>query len=197
METVIIVIHLMVIVALVAVVLLQRSEGGALGMGGSDQFMTMRGQGNVLTRATTILGAIFFATSLAMSILARLSAPPTSILDTTTPAAQTAPAPMTGTAPATGTDTSGKGITDQLNRYLNGAPKTVTPKSVPDTTAPAAPLGSQPTTGGTQPATGGSQPATGGSQPAAGGTQPAPAGGPSAPATTPSAPAGSQAPASQ
>ena len=111
MQTVVIVIHLMVIVALVAVVLLQRSEGGALGMGGGDQFMTMRGQGNVLTRATTILGAIFFATSLAMSILNRLNAPPTAILDTT-PAAQTTPTTPTApaTAPTTGNGgTSGSG----------------------------------------------------------------------------------------
>jgi preprotein translocase subunit SecG len=148
MQTVVIVIHLMVIVALVAVVLLQRSEGGALGMGGGDQFMTMRGQGNVLTRATTILGAIFFATSLAMSVLNRLNAPPTSILDTA-PAAQTAPAPTpaTGTAgtPAAGTGTTGSnGILDQLNKYTSGPPAAVTPKSVvPDTSAPAAPAGSQ------------------------------------------------------
>ena len=148
MQTVVIVIHLMVIVALVAVVLLQRSEGGALGMGGGDQFMTMRGQGNVLTRATTILAAIFFATSLAMSVLNRLNTPPTSVLDTA-PAAQTAPAPTpaTGTAgtPATGTGTTGgNGILDQLNKYTGGAPATVTPKSVvPDTSAPAAPAGSQ------------------------------------------------------
>ena len=87
METVVIVIHLMVILALIAVVLLQRSEGGALGVGGSDQFMTTRGQGNVLTRATTILAAAFFATSLALSILARYSEQPTDILDRV-PAAQ-------------------------------------------------------------------------------------------------------------
>ncbi len=164
MQTVVIVIHLMVIVALVAVVLLQRSEGGALGMGGGDQFMTMRGQGNVLTRATTILAAIFFATSLAMSVLNRLNAPPTAILDTT-PAAQTTPtAPITPTTPTTpatapaaggsgtpaaaggGGGTSGSGgILDQLNRYTNGPSGTVTPKSVvPDTTtAPTAPAGSQ------------------------------------------------------
>jgi preprotein translocase subunit SecG len=146
MQTVVIVIHLMVIVALVAVVLLQRSEGGALGMGGGDQFMTMRGQGNVLTRATTILAAIFFATSLAMSVLNRLNTPPTAVLDTA-PAAQTAPAvpPTPGTAPATGTGTSGSGgILDQLNKYTSGPPAAVTPKSVvPDTNAPAAPAGSQ------------------------------------------------------
>ena len=58
MQTVIIVIHLMVVLALVAVVLLQRSEGGGLGIGGSQGgFMTGRGQANLLTRATAILAA--------------------------------------------------------------------------------------------------------------------------------------------
>ncbi len=155
MQTVVIVIHLMVIVALVAVVLLQRSEGGALGVGGSDQFMTTRGQGNVLTRATTILGAAFFATSLAMSVLNRLSAPPTAVLEPT-PAVQTVPttpttptvpaaAPATSGTPATDTGTGGGGILNELNRYTGGAPATVTPKSVvPDTNAPAAPAGGTP-----------------------------------------------------
>ncbi len=165
MQTVIIVIHLMVIVALVAVVLLQRSEGGALGMGGGDQFMTMRGQGNVLTRATTILAAIFFITSMAMTVLNRLNAPPTSVLDTA-PAAQTAPtvpAPGTAGAPATGTGNSG--ILDQLNRYTSGPPSTVTPKSVvPDTSAPVAPATSPSAPAGAQPAAGGTPSAPAGSQ---------------------------------
>ena len=102
MQTVVIVIHLMVVVALIAVVLLQRSEGGALGIGGSDQFMSVRGQGNVLTRATTILAAVFFATSMLMTVLNRLNAPPTSILDTTPAAQQTAPT----TTPSTTTPTN-------------------------------------------------------------------------------------------
>jgi preprotein translocase subunit SecG len=81
MEAVIIVIHLMVIVALIAVVLLQRSEGGALGIGGSNQFLSTRGQGNVLTRATTILGIVFFLTSVGLTILSRLQPPPSAILN--------------------------------------------------------------------------------------------------------------------
>ncbi|TIT37225.1 MAG: preprotein translocase subunit SecG, partial [Mesorhizobium sp.] len=52
METVLIVIHLMVVLALVGVVLLQRSEGGGLGIGGGSGFMTARGAANALTRAT-------------------------------------------------------------------------------------------------------------------------------------------------
>ncbi|TIW78477.1 MAG: preprotein translocase subunit SecG, partial [Mesorhizobium sp.] len=71
METVLIVIHLMVVLALVGVVLLQRSEGGGLGIGGGSGFMTARGAANALTRATAILAAAFFVTSLALSILAR------------------------------------------------------------------------------------------------------------------------------
>ena len=88
MQTVLIVIHLMVVIALVAVVLLQRSEGGALGIGGGG-FMTGRGQANVLTRATAILAALFFATSLGLTILANLTRAPKSILQGVTPPAST------------------------------------------------------------------------------------------------------------
>jgi preprotein translocase subunit SecG len=89
MQTVLIVIHLMVVIALVAVVLLQRSEGGALGVGGGSGFMTGRGQANVLTRATAILATLFFATSLALTILANLNRAPKSILESVTPSAST------------------------------------------------------------------------------------------------------------
>ena len=61
----------MVAVALVGVILLQRSEGGALGIGGGGGgFMTGRSAGNALTKTTAILAACFFATSLVLSILA-------------------------------------------------------------------------------------------------------------------------------
>ena len=81
MQTVLIVIHLMVVVALVATVLLQRSEGGALGVGGGGGFMTGRGQANALTRATAVLAAIFFTTSIALTIMAGWSRAPRSILE--------------------------------------------------------------------------------------------------------------------
>ena len=71
MQTVLIAVHLMIVIALVAVVLLQRSEGGALGVGGGSGFMTGRGQANILTRATAILAALFFATSLGLTLIAR------------------------------------------------------------------------------------------------------------------------------
>lgn len=82
MTTVLLVIHLMIAAALVGVVLIQRSEGGALGIGGGGggNFMTGRGKANLLTRATAILATGFFLTSLLLSILAG-SGRPTSILD--------------------------------------------------------------------------------------------------------------------
>jgi preprotein translocase subunit SecG len=88
MQTVLIVIHLMVVLALVGVVLLQRSEGGGLGIGGGSGFMTARGAANALTRSTAILGAAFFATSLLLSVLATFGDKPTDILDQV-PATQT------------------------------------------------------------------------------------------------------------
>jgi len=102
MESVLIVIHLMVVVALAITVLLQRSEGGGLGMGGGGNpggFMTGRGQANLLTRSTAILGAAFFATSIILTVIATRNRAPKSIVDTVTPA-QTAPA-QPGNAPAT------------------------------------------------------------------------------------------------
>ncbi|MGH6818792.1 MAG: preprotein translocase subunit SecG [Methylovirgula sp.] len=91
MQTVLIVIHIMAIIALVATVLLQRSEGGAfLGTGGG--FMTGRGQANVLTRATAILATVFFATSLALTILANVTRAPKSIFENVPPPATSTPA---------------------------------------------------------------------------------------------------------
>jgi len=69
MQTVVIVIHLLIVIALVGVVLIQRSEGGGLGIGGGSGFMTARGTRNALTRLTAILAACFFLTSIVLTIL--------------------------------------------------------------------------------------------------------------------------------
>jgi len=90
MFTVVIVIHLLVAIALVGAVLLQRSEGGGLGMGGGGGmggFMTSRSTANLLTRATAGLAAAFFVTSMTLAILSGGQRKPTSILDV--PAATT------------------------------------------------------------------------------------------------------------
>jgi preprotein translocase subunit SecG len=102
MQTVIIVIHLMIVAAMIGLVLLQKSEGGGLGMGGGGGgFLTSRGTSNVLTRTTAILAAMFFATSLVLSILAGWDRKPRSILqDPSAPSAPASqPASPGGTAP--------------------------------------------------------------------------------------------------
>lgn len=81
MQTVLIVVHLMIVLALVGVVLIQRSEGGGLGIGGGSGFMSARGTANALTRTTAILAVLFFVTSLGLGLLARYQSKPTDILD--------------------------------------------------------------------------------------------------------------------
>jgi len=65
------VLHLIFAVALIGVVLVQKSEGGALGIGGGGGFMSARGAANLLTRATAILAGLFMISSLALTMLAR------------------------------------------------------------------------------------------------------------------------------
>ncbi|MCB9928509.1 MAG: preprotein translocase subunit SecG [Alphaproteobacteria bacterium] len=105
MLQIVLVIHLLIAVGLVGVVLLQRSEGGALGIGGGGGggFMTGRGTANLLTRTTAILAACFFATSLVLAVLASGTHKSGSIMDgavPTAPASSSAPAaPAAPTGP--------------------------------------------------------------------------------------------------
>ncbi len=71
MITFLLVVHIMIAMAMVASVLLQRSEGGALGIGGGGGFMTGRGAANALTRTTAVLALGFFLTSILLTIVAR------------------------------------------------------------------------------------------------------------------------------
>lgn len=74
--------HIVVCVALIGVVLLQRSEGGALGMGGGPTgFMTARGAGDLLTRTTWILGTLFFVLSLTLTLLSGRERGSSSVVD--------------------------------------------------------------------------------------------------------------------
>lgn len=110
MQTVVIVVHLMIVATLIATVLLQKSEGGGLGMGGGAGFMSSRGTANLLTRTTAVLAVGFFVTSLFLSWLASYDRKPSSIIGT--PASQSAPAgPATPVSPPT----SG-GILDSLKK---------------------------------------------------------------------------------
>ncbi len=94
MQSIVLVIHLLIVLALIGVVLLQRSEGGGLGMGGggaSGGLVSVRGTANMLSRATAILAAVFFVTSITLAILASNRDEARSILDDA-PAAASAPA---------------------------------------------------------------------------------------------------------
>ena len=100
MTTILLVIHLMIAVAMIVLVLLQRSEGGALGIGGGgDGMMSARGLGNAMTRATAILAGIFFLTSIGLTVLSTIENR-SSVLDDQmelngdTPAGPLAPAPV-------------------------------------------------------------------------------------------------------
>jgi preprotein translocase subunit SecG len=132
MHTVIILIHLMIVLAMVGLVLLQKSEGGGLGMGGgTGGFLSSRGTANVLTRTTAILAALFFATSLVLSIIAGMDRKPRSILDTaapgSAPAAPGAPPPLGGT---------GGGVLDQLRGAPQPQPQ---PQPAPPPAGPTVP----------------------------------------------------------
>ncbi len=147
MQSVLIVIHLMVVAILVVTVLLQRSEGGALGIGGGGGFLTGRGQANALTRATSILAAMFFATSMGLTILARLNQGPEVTFQSLTPVEPGGGAAKEG---------EGKGsLLEQLKRMEDQSsrppalppgvslPGQAAPQGMPSVveTAPAAPQG--------------------------------------------------------
>ena len=131
MQTILLVIYLMVVVALIGVVLIQRSEGGGLGIGGGSGFMSARGAANALTRTTSILAIVFFTTSLALSVLARYGERPIDILDR---------------APAENgqSQQGGSGILDKLGGSDTQAPPSGGDAAVPpagNNAAPAAPTG--------------------------------------------------------
>ncbi len=97
MITVILVIHLIITIALVGVILMQRSEGGALGIGSSSSgsLFSARGAANALTRTTAILATAFFITSITLTILSVRAEKPGSVFDQvngTAGAGQQAPA---------------------------------------------------------------------------------------------------------
>src|SRR5690349_9359067 len=114
MLTVVIVIHLMLVLALIGVVLLQKSEGGGL-ISSTSGFLSSRGTANVLSRTTALLAAGFFVTSLALSWLASFQRHPASIINTGAPASQGAPS-SPGGQPSTG------GVLDQLQKGIPSLP---------------------------------------------------------------------------
>lgn len=172
MEAVLITVYLIIVIALIAVILLQRSEGGGLGMGtaGSNGLVTVRGSANLLTRTTAILAALFFATAIGLTILSEIdrgtrsileraadsvgegAGTPTTVLDAlnalqsddslAVPPATTPPPAETTTTPAETTTTAPAAADPGL-----AVPSVETPAAPDDTGAPQTPAGGdQPTT---------------------------------------------------
>jgi preprotein translocase subunit SecG len=90
MQTLVLIIHMLIALALICVVLLQRSEGGALGIGGggAGAMFSSRGAANALTRATAVLAVAFIVTSIVLTMFARHANAPSSPFDRVTPAQQ-------------------------------------------------------------------------------------------------------------
>ena len=135
MANVLIVAYLLIVLALIAVILLQRSEGGALGIGGG--FMTARGSANLLTRTTAILATLFFATAIGLTVLSQVDRGTSGILE------------RAATTEDGATPTS---VLDALNSLQGGAASDL---PVPASDAPAdpvAPAGTDPVTAPSAPA---------------------------------------------
>ncbi len=131
MIAVILTIHTLIVLGLIVVVLLQRSDGGALGLGGGGGggFMSGRGAANALTRTTSILAALFFATSLGLAIYAGAGEDEDAVIEG-----------LTGEAPATSEeDAFSVPSTDDLLQNLGGD----TGASAGDDNAADAPLTEQ------------------------------------------------------
>ena len=169
MANVLIVAYLLIVLALIAVILLQRSEGGALGIGGGGGgFMTARGSANLLTRTTAILATLFFATAIGLTILSQFDrgssgileravqgtdqAAPTSVLDAlnslqgNTPS--DLPVPASDPTPPVGTDpVTDSGATAPVAPAADAAPAaapSATPDAAGDLPVPDAPATTQP-----------------------------------------------------
>src|SRR6185436_1598210 len=123
MTTVVIVIHLMVVLAMIGLILLQRSEGGALGIGGGQGgFMTGRSAGNVLSHTTAYLAIAFFATSLGLAFIAKYQSQPADILERLPGAAAPAATPAQPPAEPMTPPTSAQDLLKQLDS--TGGPQT-------------------------------------------------------------------------
>ena len=82
MENLILVLNIILAIILVIVILLQKSEGGALGIGASQEsFITSRSAGNILTKITAIIATLFIITSISLTIIAKKTMPTSSVLE--------------------------------------------------------------------------------------------------------------------
>lgn len=143
-------VHMALAVAIVGLVLIQRSEGGGLGIGGGTMggLMSVRSAGNFLTRTTGIVMGLFFATSLGLALLSGVGAGDADIFDrpstvTSTPTQPETPASPADVAPSGAAPTAPSQVTPPVEPTAEPAPaapaQTAPTQTAPTQTAPAAP----------------------------------------------------------
>lgn len=146
MQTVLLVAYLIIVLALIGVILIQRSEGGGLGMGGNaGGLMTVRGSANLLTRTTAVLAALFFATAIGLTILSSLDHGTDNILNQAASNGGSAPSTVldalsqmqagTSSAPASETTASSASTDPGLALPATTAPSTSAASAPPSASA--------------------------------------------------------------
>ena len=144
MEAVILTVHTLMVLALIGVVLMQRSEGGALGMGAGagGGFMTGRGAADALTRTTGLLAAGYFATSLVLAIMAGAGEDETDVINSLTGTDEAAieGAPSDGTQPLTTEDILGTLGSDSASDAGDAAATETAEPDLDDAAAVTAPV---------------------------------------------------------
>ena len=149
MQTVLLVAYLIIVLALIGVILIQRSEGGGLGMGGNaGGLMTVRGSANLLTRTTAVLAALFFATAIGLTILSSLDHGTDNILNQAASNGGSAPSTVldalsqmqagTSSAPASETTASSASTDPGLALPTTTAPSTSAASASASSEAPVA-----------------------------------------------------------
>jgi preprotein translocase subunit SecG len=140
MLSVVVAIHLMLVLAMIGVVLLQKSEGGGL-VSSTSGFMTGRGTANVLTRTTALLAAGFFITSLILSLLATHSRAPVSLINTGGAPTQETPQGGGPAPPVAPLNSGSGGLLNQLggNPPAGNAPAPAAPAPAAPAPAPSGP----------------------------------------------------------
>ena len=115
------IVQTMIAVALIGVILMQRSEGGGLGVGGSSSgFMTARGAADFLTRSTAVLGGMFIVLSIVMAAIAGATREPTKI--DTSLAGKTVSTPVQQSQPAPGQPTQSPATAPSQNQQAPAVP---------------------------------------------------------------------------
>ncbi len=123
LQTILLVAMILISVTLAAVILLQRSEGGALGMGGGPSgMMTARGAGNLLTQTTWVLAALFFACAIGLTIVGNVSRSERSIVDPDAVGALAAPPASASNAPTDPAAAPAQPAGPSLDDFLSSAP---------------------------------------------------------------------------